>query len=775
MIVNRAYYFLKPILPWRLRLMLRRLRARSRVHTFAGTWPIDPRAARKPAGWPGWPDGKKFAVVLTHDVEDRKGLSRVERLCELEVKNGFRSSFNFVPEGEYRVPASLRSILGESGFEIGVHGLHHDGKLYRATEEFAVKAERIKQYLREWNACGFRSPLMQHRLGWLHALELDYDASTFDTDPFEPESDAAGTIFPFWVGGPNGAGYVELPYTLVQDFSLFGVLREPDIDIWKRKTAWVAENGGMVLLNTHPDYMCFEGKPARDEFPVAHYEEFLRHLRENYEGQYWSALPREVAAYYREAMPVAQRNTRRKVCMIGYTPYESDNRVRRYAETLAERGDQVDVIGLSREPSQPAIQEYNGVTVYRIQHREHNERNQWAYAWRLLKFLAGSSRKITELHKLNRYDVVHIHNMPDFLVFAAWYPKLTGAKVILDIHDIVPELFENKFRSSFKDAYVELLKGIEKLSAAFADHVIVSNHLWHKTIVARSVATEKSSIFINHVDPKMFFRRAKNRSDGKYVVLFPGSLQWHQGVDIAIEAFARIKPRIPNAEFHIYCGSGVIQGELKELTRKLGVEESVKFLKAVPLDQMAQVIANADLGVVPKRADSFGNEAYSTKIMEFMSQGVPVVVSRTKIDSFYFEEGVVHFFPSGDSEALADAMFDVYCDKHLRESLIRRGYEYVECHGWDRKRTEYLNLIDSLATEVFPGAQDGKPRPEIADASLLEPYNLRNMENGRGGIISGSEVTQVALELENDAPEINDGPIASLQAGNSEKRQTARV
>ncbi len=155
-------------------------------------------------------------------------------------------------------------------------------------------------------------------------------------------------------------------------------------------------------------------------------------------------------------------------------------------------------------------------------------------------------------------------------MFAAWYPKLTGAKVILDIHDVVPELFGNKFRANFESAYVELLKAIEKLSADFADHVIVSNHLWHEKIVACSVSQERSSVFINHVDPKMFARRAKNRTDDKFVILFPGSLQWHQGVDIAIEAFARVKPRIPNAEFHIYCGSGVIQGDLQDLTRKPG-------------------------------------------------------------------------------------------------------------------------------------------------------------------------------------------------------------
>jgi glycosyltransferase involved in cell wall biosynthesis len=269
------------------------------------------------------------------------------------------------------------------------------------------------------------------------------------------------------------------------------------------------------------------------------------------------------------------------------------------------------------------------------------------------------------------------------------------------------------------------LKTIEKLSASFVDHVIVSNHLWLKTVVARSAPAAKCSVLINHVDPEMFSRHDKTRTDDKFVILFPGSLQWHQGVDIAIEAFARVKQQVPNAEFQIYCGSGGMQGELRELTRKLGLEESVKFLKAVPLDEMAQVIANADLGVVPKRADSFGNEAYSTKIMEFMSQGVPVVASRTKIDAFYFEEGIVHFFRSGDSEAMAEAMLEVIKSKDLRESLARRGYEYVKRNGWDQKKHEYIELIDSLSTETFDDVQAGDLQPALGSISADMPHDIQ--------------------------------------------------
>ena len=584
---------------------------------------------------------------------------------------------------------------------------------------------------------------MQHKLEWLHALDAEYDTSTFDTDPFEPEPDGMGTIFPFWVPGPNGNGYVELPYTLVQDFTLFVILREPNIDIWKHKLDWIAERGGMALINTHPDYMCFNGQPARDEFPVARYEEFLRYAREKYERSYWPALPRQVARYYRERVPLPSRNTRKRICMVAYSPYEGDNRIRRYAETLAKRGDLVDVIALSGTQFGEPEKEINGVTVYRVQRREHNERSKWTYAWRLFCFLLRSSAELTRLHKRNRYDVIHIHNMPDFLVFAAWYPKLTGAKLILDIHDVVPELFSNKFRTKLSSAYVGLLKAIEKISATFVDHVIVSNHLWHKTVVARSVPEGKCSVLVNHVDPEMFSRHERTRTDGKFIVLFPGSFQWHQGLDIAIEAFARFKTRVPNAEFHLYGGAGGdLEIDLKQLVGRLDLDDSVKFLGGISLDQMAQVIANADLGVVPKRADSFGNEAYSTKIMEFMSQGVPVVVSRTKIDAFYFEEGVVHFFRSGDSQAMAEAMMDVINDKDLRQSLIARGYEYVERNGWDRKKKEYLDLIDGLSTEHFDDVQ-----PALGSTPAIEQDGQRQL---RAHPFT-EEVGSVAVELDDSS------------------------
>ena len=700
MLTNKAYYVLKPIIPWRLRLALRRLRAKVRRATHVNVWPIDQSAGTVPSGWPGWPEGKRFALVLTHDVEGKKGLARVEQLMDLEAKYGFCSSFNFVPEWEYSLPETLRQTMERQGFEVGVHGLEHDGKLYSSKAAFASKAVRIREYAKRWNASGFRSPLMQHRLAWLHNLGVDYDASTFDTDPFEPEPDGFGTIFPFWVPGPQGSGYVELPYTLPQDFTLFSVLRERNIDIWKRKLDWIAERGGMALLNTHPDYMCFEGKQAKDEFPVSLYEAFLRYAREKYDSAFWTALPREVSKFYRANVPESSRNTRKKICMLTYSTYENDGRVRRYAESLAKRGDHVDVIAISDGTVPLGTGHINGVHVHRIQRRDRQKRRKWTYAFRLIRFFLHSSVLLARRHQRIRYDLVHIHNPPDFLAFAAFYPKRTGAKLILDIHDIVPELFASKFSATTNNLYVRFLTMIERRATAFADHVIVSNDLWHKTLVERAVPPEKCSVFLNNIDEALFYRRQRTRDDGKFIVLFPGSFQWHQGLDLAIEAFAVVRQQVPNAEFHIY-GGGPEAPNLIQLTNRLNLQDSVKFGENLPLDQMPGVIANADLGVVPKRANSFGDQAYSTKIMEFMSQGVPVVVSHTKVDAFYFPDDLVHFFPSGNVQAMANAMMDVINDRALRERLVAKGSKYAERNGWNSKRKDYLALVDSLSVEMF--------------------------------------------------------------------------
>ncbi len=296
-----VYYQFKPLIPRRLRLRLRRCLAQLQRARSAHVWPIFEPAGKPPEGWPDWPLEKQFAVVLTHDVEGQKGLDQVRALAELEMSLGFRSSFNFIPEGSYEVPKELRQWLTNNGFEVGVHDHRHDGKLYRSYKGFKASAARINHFLRSWNAVGFRSGFMLRNLSWIHELEVLYDSSTFDTDPFEPQPDGAHTIFPFWVNGPAGRGYVELPYTLAQDSTLFLVLAERTPKIWKQKLDWLAARKGMALLNVHPDYMAFGRAANWDEYPAELYKEFLLWLQATHGRAYWHALPREVAGFCRQA------------------------------------------------------------------------------------------------------------------------------------------------------------------------------------------------------------------------------------------------------------------------------------------------------------------------------------------------------------------------------------------------------------------------------------------------------------------------------------------
>jgi hypothetical protein len=293
-----VYYRLKPMIPRRVQLGLRRsLAARKRAANTA-IWPVLESAATPPPGWRGWPDGKAFALVLTHDVESAAGQEKCRALMALEKELGFVSSFNFVPE-RYPDDPALRQDLVASGFEVGVHGLNHDGKLFTSEALFRQRAGKINDYARQWGARGFRAPAMHHDLAWIgRYLDVDYDLSTFDTDPFEPQADGVGTIFPFVVQGPDGRAYVELPYTLPQDHGLFIILGEKDPRIWRQKLGWIAGKGGMALLNVHPDYMRFDdGRLGPEEFPARHYADFLRTLQEEYPGRYWHALPRQVAAF----------------------------------------------------------------------------------------------------------------------------------------------------------------------------------------------------------------------------------------------------------------------------------------------------------------------------------------------------------------------------------------------------------------------------------------------------------------------------------------------
>ncbi len=297
---KRFYYRLKPALPVNLTRTVRRLQSRFARTSGGLAWPIEDRYVRflggaahhvlRQRGEPTaafldfWPQGARFALVLTHDVETAEGQRFAAAVADLEEAMGFRSSFNVVAS---RYPLDFRLIedLVARGFEVGVHGLHHDGRLFSSRVEFSRRARLINERIKELSACGFRSPLTHRNPEWMQELAIEYDSSFFDTDPFEPIPGGTMSVWPFQLGA-----FVELPYTLVQDHTLRFVLGERTPRLWIDKLEFIAASRGMALLNTHPDYL-------REPATLAIYREFLDALGAH--RRYWHALPREVAQWWR--------------------------------------------------------------------------------------------------------------------------------------------------------------------------------------------------------------------------------------------------------------------------------------------------------------------------------------------------------------------------------------------------------------------------------------------------------------------------------------------
>lgn len=297
---RRCYYELKPVLPRRLCTALRRLQSPSARAGFPLGWPLEDRYARfqwevmrqvllasgkqSLAYRRFWPEGRRYAFVLTHDIETEEGQAYVRAVADLEEGLGYRSSFNFVPE-RYPLDRELIEGLRERGFEIGVHGLKHDGKLFRSEAEFMRRAKRINAHLKELDAAGFRSPLTMRNPEWMQALEIEYDLSFFDTDPYEPMPGGTMSIWPFVLGR-----FVELPYTLAQDCTLTTVRGETTPRLWLKKVDFIERHHGMVLVNSHPDYLS-------DPVYWKIYTSFLEAMQ--HRGGYWHALPREMARWWR--------------------------------------------------------------------------------------------------------------------------------------------------------------------------------------------------------------------------------------------------------------------------------------------------------------------------------------------------------------------------------------------------------------------------------------------------------------------------------------------
>jgi hypothetical protein len=294
------YYALKPLMPRAVQLALRRQHARKRSRREFPSWPAEDLLVRHQqhlfreriragGGRPEpfvnfWPNSRRFAFILTHDVEGPAGVENIARVRDVERAHGMVSSWNFVAE-DYPIPAGLFDELRADGCEVGLHGIHHDWSLFRDEESFEGTLPTIHRYLDEWEAVGFRSPATHRNAEWMPRLGALYDSSFPDTDPFEPQAGGCCSIFPYFIDD-----LVELPITMVQDHTMWEILRHSGIDLWVEKAEWISRRHGLVNVIVHPDYVLSSER-------LGLYHQFLGALAKLEGG--WHALPCEVARWWK--------------------------------------------------------------------------------------------------------------------------------------------------------------------------------------------------------------------------------------------------------------------------------------------------------------------------------------------------------------------------------------------------------------------------------------------------------------------------------------------
>jgi glycosyltransferase involved in cell wall biosynthesis len=798
-LVRKLYYWTRPILPVPIRSALQGLKLRGKQSNPFPTWPVDRSvdqlfermmiaAIRANGGSPipfiwFWPEGKQAAFILTHDVEDTAGKAFCSSLMDIDDESGFKASFQIVPEDRYPVEPEFLQQIRSRNFEICVHDLNHDGSLYREYLEFKRRAKLINEYCKKFGARGFRSGVLYRNLGWYGEYDFEFDMSVPNVGHLDAQSGGCCTLMPYFIGK-----ILELPVTLAQDYSLFYILHQCSIDVWKQQIRTIVDGHGLISVIIHPDYVV---EPSKQQL----FRQLLAYLREQCATRdVWAAMPSQLNSWWRKRhdmrliygsngwkitgegsdaariayaclagdslsymfappadmipgvsplalsgtpardsnpvsttimtgesstssspLPTASvaeiaepalhlepppepRQARRplRVAMVSYSFYETDNRVLRYASTLAKRGDHVDVFSLRRE-GKAAEEEVEGVHVHRLQRRILNEKSQLSYGWRICQFLLRAAIQVAKYDLKQRYDILHIHSVPDFMVLSALLPKLRGTPVILDIHDILPEFYAGKFSSGKQTEIFRILVRVERASCRFASHVIIANDIWRERLLSRSLTPDKCTVVLNSPDRSIFAKSSTGKAqNGMFLMLYPGSLNWHQGLDIAVRAFATISKDVPQAEFHIY-GEGPSKQDLLNLIKELGVQEQVKMPETLPLREIAQVMGTAHLGIVPKRNDNFGNEAFSTKILEFMAVGVPVIVADTMIDKFYFDNSTVKFFRSSDVQDLARCMREMIEKPQERQRLVQNATRFVETIDWNAKQHEYIELVERLS------------------------------------------------------------------------------
>jgi glycosyltransferase involved in cell wall biosynthesis len=393
--------------------------------------------------------------------------------------------------------------------------------------------------------------------------------------------------------------------------------------------------------------------------------------------------------------------------MVVHQYYYRDPRVQRYAEALADANVAVDVLAL-RSPDQPTEARDDGIRVFTIPlGRGYKKRFSYLVEY-ILGFLLFAIW-LVRLHMQNHYQIIHVHNMPDFLVFAAAIPRLFGARVVLDIHDPMPEVYASKYGIKNNSLMMHLLRWQERMSAAFADAVITANHNFREHLMQRGVPAGKITVVNNVADAYIFNRQAyerlRHRTNETFTLIYPGTIARRYGLDLAIRALPLLVEHIPHIRLKIMGTYVDYVDELRQLAEHLGVVAHVEFHRAVPVHDVPAHMIQADVGMYLAYADIHMNTATPTKVLEFAAMGIPVVASRLAVLEDLFSDAAMLFFEPGNVEAFACQVRALYDSPARRAELVRHSdEEYVSRYTWAAERRTYFGVLNSLLAVRLVGA-----------------------------------------------------------------------
>ncbi len=386
-------------------------------------------------------------------------------------------------------------------------------------------------------------------------------------------------------------------------------------------------------------------------------------------------------------------------CMIVLAYYPlGETRVQREAETLVAQGHRVDVLCL-RDKGEPAEETFKGVHIYRLPARIRKTNLVMQFV-NYLYFMLLAALKLARLHQKTPYDSVQAHNLPDFLVFAALWPKLHKVPVLLDLHDLMPEFYSGRFSDGSHRWLLKAIRWQERISCRFADHVITVSDHWREALIARGVPPEKCSVVMNVADQSIFSYQPKpprQPDDPNFSLIYHGTLVYRYGLDLAIRAVDMVRDEIPGIRLTIL-GRGKHVPALRELRHELGLEEHVMIYEELrPAEELPSLIRTADAGVVPYRDDMFTDGLLPTKLMEYAALGLPALASRTTAMQRYFSGTMVEFFTPGDAEDLARGILRLYRSPQLMAKLAEGCQIFNQRYNWQKVGASYVALIESLA------------------------------------------------------------------------------